>query len=393
MSEEPKADTAAIEAAWAAFCDRVKAAGVDTLRRGAPTFEVDRAEGLRYLAQQLASSVEIVLDAADPAQPLVTLIQHKLKKWGLDSADAKYAVARVDPHGTYRLAGTLGTAHHMAIQLMRQHPEFEAFASLNAGDLRADAEGRFEVIVSAERPSDAAVWLPLAPGATDLLIREYYNDWDRESPGRYRIERLDQVEPARPLTTARATEMLASVADVFATRAPMWLGRSEMTRAFATNSLTPPMVVEGQGIIDNAYGGGWFRLAPDEALLIEVDPPEAHLWSFQLGNFWWESIDYLHHASSLNGHEAEIGPDGRCRIVIALEDPGVANWLDPAGHREGMILYRYQLARTAPEPEVRHVKAAELPALLPPETRRVAPDERRERLRRRRGHIARRWAP
>lgn len=393
MSDGRLPDLAAIENAWSEFCDRLKAAGAETLRRGAPAFEVDRAEGLRYLAQQLASSVEIALDAAEPAQPLVTLIQHRLKKWGLDSADAKYAVARVDAHGTYRLAGTLGTAHHMAVQLMRQHPEFEAFASLNAGDLRANAAGEFEVIVSAERPDGDAVWLPLAPGATDLLIREYYNDWEREGPGRYTIERLDRIEPAASLTVAGAEGMLGRIAEVFAARAPMWLGRAEMTRAFATNNLTPPMIAEGQGIIDNAYGGGWFRLAPDEALLIELTPPDAHLWSFQLGNFWWESIDYLHHTSSLNGHEAEVGRDGRCRIVVALGDPGVPNWLDPAGHREGMILYRYQLARTAPEPEVRHLQAAELANLLPPDTRRVEPAERRERLRRRRAHIARRWAP
>jgi hypothetical protein len=29
----------------------------------------------------------------------------------------------------------------------------------------------------------------------------------------------------------------------------------------------------------------------DEAMLIEVEPPEAAHWSFQLGNFWAEWLD------------------------------------------------------------------------------------------------------
>ena len=85
--------------------------------------------------------------------------------------------------------------------------------------------------------------------------------------------------------------------------------------------------------------GSW-ELGPDEALLVEVTPPEGLYWSYSLGNPWWETIDYAGHQSSLNGHQAEVDDDGILRVVIAHEDPGVANWLDTAGHSAGPVILR-----------------------------------------------------
>ena len=149
----------------------------------------------------------------------------------------------------------------------------------------------------------------------------------------------------------------------------------------------------GQGLADNLYGTGWFALEPDEVLLIELDPPDALLWSFQLGNFWWESRDYVNRTGSLNGDQAVASSDGRYRIVIAAEDPGVPNWLVTAGHPEGAILYRYQQARNNPRPSVRVLSRADLAGALPADTPRVTPEQRGESIARRRAHAAERWAP
>ena len=51
-----------------------------------------------------------------------------------------------------------------------------------------------------------------------------------------------------------------------------------------------------------------------------------------LGNYWWETIDYANHQSSLNGFQAVLDDDGVFRAVVSARDPGVANWLDTAGH-------------------------------------------------------------
>ena len=97
-----------------------------------------------------------------------------------------------------------------------------------------------------------------------------------------------------------------------------------------------------------AAGTCYYRVAPDEALVIEVPVPRAKYWSIDLCNFWLESLDYANHQSSLNGHQAVVDPDGVFRAVVAHDDPGVPNWLDPVGHGEGSMIYRWNLAETTP---------------------------------------------
>ncbi len=78
---------------------------------------------------------------------------------------------------------------------------------------------------------------------------------------------------------------------------------------------------------------GTFEIAPDEALILEVTPPECHFWNIHLGDYWGQSLDYTYRQTSLNGHQAVLDSDGVFRAVVAHRDPGVANWLDTAGKR------------------------------------------------------------
>jgi hypothetical protein len=164
------------------------------------------------------------------------------------------------------------------------------------------------------------------------------------------------------------------------------------TRKKLRNRLAPTANT-GQGLADNFYGQGWFALEPGQVLLIELDAPDALLWSFQIGNFWWESLDYVSRTGSLNGDQAVASSDGRYRIVIAAEDPGVPNWLDTAGHPEGAILYRYQQAKNNPTAVARLVALEQLRAELPADTPSVSAEQRAREIAARQAHAARRWAP
>ncbi len=77
----------------------------------------------------------------------------------------------------------------------------------------------------------------------------------------------------------------------------------------------------------------YFDLADDEALVVEVMPPECDYWMIALHNHWMETLDYVNHQSTLNCHSAQLEADGSVRFVVAPRDPGVANWLDTAGHQ------------------------------------------------------------
>ncbi|MGA2473643.1 MAG: hypothetical protein ABSG39_09120, partial [Acidimicrobiales bacterium] len=137
--------------------------------------------------------------------------------------------------------------------------------------------------------------------------------------------------------------------------------------------------------------GSW-ELGPDEAVLLEVTPPEGLYWSFSLGNAWWETIDYARHQSSLNGHQAVVDDDGMVRAVIAHEDPGIPNWLDTAGHSAGPVILRCVRTETAPVPTARVIPFADVATSLPTGTRRVTAEERRNTIAARRLAVSKRFS-
>jgi hypothetical protein len=105
---------------------------------------------------------------------------------------------------------------------------------------------------------------------------------------------------------------------------------------------------------------GLWRLEPDEALVIEATPPKCHYWNFQLGNIWAESLDYKFRNVHVNSGQAVLNEDGSFRLVVAHVDPGVANWMDTAGHEHGTMCVRWVRADAHPEPKCRVVKVADL---------------------------------
>ncbi len=378
---------------WNAFCDAIKQSGAQILERYPQSHEIDRAEGPLFLAQQLGLAIEQTRAARDRAFPLLRIGATDLNKGGVDGADAKYLGAPIVGSGTYRLHGTLGNARLIAIQTVAMGPPYEAFGSLSASDLAADAEGGFEVMLAPHRPDGwEGPWLATGGKATNLLLREYFGDWASETPSTMMLQRVDPAEPAPALTLVASHELLQRAAASFAGRAPTWQPMVTQTRKKLRNRLAPTANT-GQGLADNFYGQGWFALEPGQVLLIELDAPDALLWSFQIGNFWWESLDYVSRTGSLNGDQAVASSDGRYRIVIAAEDPGVPNWLDTAGHPEGAILYRYQQAKNNPTAVARLVALEQLRAELPADTPSVSAEQRAREIAARQAHAARRWAP
>jgi hypothetical protein len=158
------------------------------------------------------------------------------------------------------------------------------------------------------------------------------------------------------------------------------------------NSFLPPLdgTAMGAAAENRPVIGSW-KLAEDEALVIEVMPPEGLYWSFSLGNAWWETIDYANHQTSLNGHQAVVDDDGLVRVVVAHRDPGVANWLDTAGHSEGPIILRCVRTESAPVPTTRLVPFDQLDDALPPGTRRLSASERAQAIAIRQRAVSRRF--
>lgn len=148
------------------------------------------------------------------------------------------------------------------------------------------------------------------------------------------------------------------------------------------------------GVPGQHYYQGLFQLEPGQALLLETAIPDrVRYWNVQLGDPVWNTVDWLNRQSSLNGGQARIDTDGCFRAVIALEDPGVPNWLDPGGWTEGAMMLRWLEASDPVEPSLRLISTEALREMLPMDTPFVTPAEREQMLRRRRRGVQfrRRW--
>jgi hypothetical protein len=95
----------------------------------------------------------------------------------------------------------------------------------------------------------------------------------------------------------------------------------------------------------------------------------------------FSTIDWTNAQSSLNRTQAVIDDDGVLRVVVAADDPGVANWLDTTGHCFGALQFRWTGTPNAPKSTLRVMPLNALSDVLPSSTRRVTPAERAATIR------------
>jgi hypothetical protein len=377
-------------AAWDALCEALRASGRRVTGPDAPAAPADRAEGLRYLLRFLEAGIRLCVEYAEPDHPELCRMIERGMTWGLDCPDCLYLYAPVRGGARYRLFGTRGTANHFDVQVNYGHfasgdiASWGTLDSKSGRELELGPDGALELWLGPEpRPGN---WLRTAENAEFLLIRQYFDDWERERPADLWIERVGAPASAPRPRTDQVAARLDRLVTWLEKGGALWETMSRALLALPPNTLNvvklPDEDVRG-GLKGQAYGMGNFRCASDEAVIVEVAPPRCVHWSASLASFWWESIDYATRQASLNGHQAGLDADGRFRGVIAHADPGVPNWLDAAGHEAGTIALRFLLAESAPEVRMRAVPLAELLSHLPPDTPRVGAEARAEALRRR----------
>jgi hypothetical protein len=239
--------------------------------------------------------------------------------------------------------------------------------------------------------------VPLDPGARWIFVRQFFYDWEREEPATLAIERVDtgpRSDPSGLLDAGFMARRLDAVATHVEASVDLWVGTVLALRERYCNAF-PAEAFGGTAMGAQKHqsaGTCYYKVAPDEALLVEVKVPRARYWSIDLCNFWLESLDYANHQSSLNGHQATVDRDGVFRAVVAHRDPGVPNWLDPVGHAEGSMIYRWNLAEETPIPTIRTVELASLRIHLPVDTPRVTSAERACIIEGRREGVRRRFA-
>lgn len=366
---------------WEAFTQAVGRMDRLVLGDGVPESPQDRAEGFRYLLRALAAGFILCVEHGDAEHPeFGRMVDHRMA-WGLDCPDCLYLYTAVRGDATYRISGNRGSANHFDVQVNAGHfasgnvQDWTVIANVNGDDLVTGPDGELEMILSPTEQGDN--WLRNAEGAEFILIRQYFDDWSAECPADLLIERLDAAYPTPPPTTAQIAARYDRLLEWLDRGIDYWEEWSRNWLAMEPNSMSFVVDEVSVGLKGQAYGLGNFYCEPDEAVLLTWEPVACRHFSFSLANWYWESLDFATHQSSLNRSQATVDPDGKLRMVIAHQDPGHANWLDPVGHTKGSLAGRVLLPEAAVEkPTSQVIPLEELAEILPPDTARISAEER-----------------
>ena len=315
--------------------------------------------------------------------------------------DFIYGTASIDGAGQYLLSGERGEGLFLLMDITAgglgvMDPLGPSLGTVDFDTLTLDDQGRFSLLLSAERPPDwQGDWRALDPSALSLSLRQASYDWGKEREARIAIDRVDKAHQPLRWSEDEIARRLTALAAYPKRLAGMSLGfianqrEKDLWNRFEHDDWAGRGGVEGQH-----YYQGLFRLGPGKALLLETDLPEqVRYWNVQLNDMMWNTVDWMNHQSSLNGGQARIDSDGRFRAVIARADPGVPNWLDPGGIAEGSIMLRWTGASSGPEPRLTLIDEGAVRDHVPQDTPTITAAERQEQLRARRRAVQmrRRW--
>jgi len=331
--------------AWRDFCAKLAAAGEVLLAPDVPDDSLVRAEGARYLSRLTKLALEQYVEATDTDFPFFYQLSHTTGKIGADNPDNHYLNASIRGDCDYRITGTRGSMFYFSIvaNAMRYHIDGSAHAtgSLMNDDIIWGPNGEVEIIASAT--PQQGNWLRLEADTSVIIIRQSALDRLNEKPGTFKIERIGGPAVPAPLSSETISKGLATAAQFVNGIATTF---ADWTRLFAQHpnifpTIDQSMFQKGGGAKDIYYAHAYWKIAADEAWVIEVTPPDCYYWNFQIDNWWMESLDYRFRQITVNKHSARYEADGSIRIICAASDPGVGNWIDTCGHREGTALLRW----------------------------------------------------
>ncbi|OBI42516.1 hypothetical protein [Mycobacterium colombiense] len=321
--------------------------------------EADLLEGLQYLAGCISGCIHLAVDY-DRDHPFLQSGTGPFTKMGLDNPDTLYFGTRVHANHDYVVTGRRGTTTDLSFQLLggEYTDDFVPVsqAAFDDRELEIAPDGSFEWRVR-----------PTSPG--QLVIREVYGDWAAQR-GTLAISRLDTAGTAPPpLTRELIEKRYATAGKQLVQRVKTWLQFPQWFYLdLPVNTMVPPRLTPG-GLATQYSSVGHFDLRPDQAMVITIPASDAPYLGFQLGSLWYISLDYINHQTSLNNTQAQVDPDGKVRIVVAEQNPGVTNWAETVGHGRGFLQFRWQRVSReltdADGPTVEVVDIDKVPAALP----------------------------
>jgi hypothetical protein len=308
--------------------------------------ERELLEGLSVISRVTALCSELTVEA-DPDLPWFFDMCSPTRLVGGPNPDGRYLLAMIRGDRSYRVTGTRGTTAYLGLQVLAgtgMTPRRMA-AYVSDTDLTLDA-GKFALVFSATEPPaaelDGAQWVQIPDDATSLVVRDYIADADTEECATLQIDPLT-THPPRTITDDEAAEQFTAMA---------W---TIMKLTTLHRTIKPELMDQPNTLVtseaadlgaadttpDNLYMLGTFRLAEDESLVLEFEPPDTRYWNVTLENIWHQCLEPRRRHSSVTNKGVTPDADGVVRIAIGANDFGHGHWLDTGGRHRGFVVFRW----------------------------------------------------
>jgi hypothetical protein len=306
--------------------------------------ERELLEGLRVIARVSSLCAQMSVES-DPSRPAFFDMCSDARMIGGPNPDGNYFLAMIRGDRRYRITGARGTTAYLGFQILAGAGLTPRRMSnyVSDSDLKLSS-GEFALVLSADEPAElaGAQWVRIPDDASSVVVREYIGDRAAEELATLSIEALNP-DPVTALTDEE-------LAGQFTAMAWSLMKLTTLHRTIKPDLLNNPntlLTAEAADLgaadttPDNLYMMGTFRLDPDQALVLDIEPPDTRYWNVTLENIWHECLEPRRRHSSVTSHGVAPDADGRVRIAISAQDFGFGHWLDTGGRHRGFVVVRW----------------------------------------------------
>lgn len=301
-------------------------------------------------------------------------------KSGHPNPDYFYRFAPIEGGTAYvikgKIAGGRPTAFEVSILTAAQVYQ----GNLSLDQLQVDTDGCFDITIDAEPAGERQNHFQSNAESVQILIRDVIADASRENPISLTIERLGPP-PTRPERTFG--EVAASIERHLRKHVDDLIYVTDnFIRATPANSFAPPEIKSGSMYsVAQAYSPGNFAIEVNQALIINLTLGAARYAVVPITDYWGGLGRFLEQPVYVGTGNAVPNRDGSFTFVVAHQDPGVANWVNPDSLTQGSMFIRWigfgSNATDAPiSLSVQPVAFDDIDHHLSADTPRLTPDER-----------------
>jgi hypothetical protein len=354
MSDDPVA-TASQHAQELAALELIEHPTVKAAYRNVAETWLGRAKASQAMRERFDDAfAEVMFSAAvwssnqDKLRPKVSCITrlahpvdgHRIpgSRWGIDNPDSVYRVIPISGDERYEIHGQVGKNRMTENYFTLWDAHMGTVDVLNGRTMQVDSDGSFTITVDAEPANGRPNHVRTTAEAHEFYIRDVLLDWGLDDPNHFEVQRLGGPPGTPARTLDEQAEATAAMMAYFAD----FTGKlSHGVYKMAPNHFNLAWSADKVGAMrDQVYVMGRVDLAEDEAFVVDVSDGGAEYFTVPLSNIWGTTLDIVDRTGSLNKAQSAANDDGTYTYVISPVDPGVTNWIDSDGLREGILTLR-----------------------------------------------------